>query len=265
MTKKGKTQGTEIRRVQVNDKRHYEIKEDGVLIGVFPSVTSILGSTGDKSGLDRWRERVGEDEAKKIGENSTNRGTVMHRLCELYLNLPHDIQPKDKLAQILDTINHDEEIKKFDTRAVIVGSQLFYNFYHSGSFDKIVKVISQEQFLWNKLVIDGEDLSYAGTVDNFSQLDDGSFKVIDFKTAKKPKNEAWIENYKMQVAAYSIAIWARLKIKPDGGEIWISNEQDRFPQCFMMNFNDIKRYFDEFLKRRREFNAINQSIYKPNN
>jgi hypothetical protein len=43
---------------------------------------------------------------------------------------------------------------------------------------------------------------------------------------------------------------------PEGAEIWISNEIDRYPQCFSLNLNDIKMYFKEFLKDRLKFNEI---------
>lgn len=246
-----------IERVEVKGKRHYQVTdENGGVVGVFPSVTSILGETKDSSGLDRWRKRVGEAEAEKIGKDSTDRGTVMHRLCELYCNLPSTMSKEDKLQQMLEDCRHDQEILQFDARAIVVGSQLFYNFYQTGFFERIKEGVFQEKFLWNKLEHKGEDLSYAGTVDNLSIMDDGMLKVIDFKTAKKAKDEKWIEGYKKQCAAYSYAIKERYDMMPTGAEIWISNEVDRFPQCFTLNENDIKHYFKEFLKDRIKFNEI---------
>ena len=60
----------------------------------------------------------------------------------------------------------------------------------------------------------------------------------------------------MQIAAYSLAYWEMNGVKPEGGEIWISNEVDNDPQCFKMNSDDIKYYFKEFLKDRRKLNQI---------
>lgn len=250
MGKKKKLEDS-ISRVEINGKRYYKVIEKGIEVGTFPSVTSILGSTKDKSGLDNWRNKIGDEAADKIGKDSTDRGTVMHRLCELYLNIPIGIKSEDKLQEVLEIARHDEEIRKFDNRAIIVGGQLFYNFYNTGMFEKITKVVSQEQFLWSKAAG-----GYAGTVDNFSLLDDGSYKVIDFKTAKKAKNEEWIEGYKLQVSAYCIAIWERLGIKPDGAEIWISNEKDRFPQCFQLSLNDIRNNFKVFTERAKLFHEL---------
>lgn len=238
-----------IERVIINEKRHYKVQEtDGTLIGTFPSVTSVLGSTKDQSGLDKWRNRVGHEAAEKIGKDATERGTVMHRLCELYCTLPSDMSKEEKLSETLELSRQDEEINQFDARAIIVGSQLFYNFYNTDFFSRIKYSIAQEKFLWTK--IGG---GYAGTFDNLSMMDDNLVKVVDFKTAKKPKDEKYIEDYKRQGAAYSIAIWDRYGIKPRGVEIWISNEKERFPQCYTMNENDIKHYFKLFLERLKQF------------
>tara|TARA_Y100000389_G_scaffold189963_1_gene214297 strand:+ start:12452 stop:13288 length:837 start_codon:yes stop_codon:yes gene_type:complete len=250
-------QNYSIERVEVNGKRHYQVTDsDGSIIGVMPSVTSVLGATKDTSGLDRWRKRVGEAQAEKIGKDATDRGTVMHRLCELYCNFPSTMKKEEKLQQMLEDCRHDEEILQFDARAIVVGSQLFYNFYQTGFFDRIKKGVFQEKFLWNKLEHEGEDLSYAGTVDNFSEMDDDILKVVDFKTSKKAKDEKWIISYKKQCAAYAYAIKERYNLMPQGAEIWISNEVDRFPQCFTLNESDLKFYFKEFLKDRIKFNSL---------
>lgn len=251
-----------IKRVEINGKRHYEVRSlDDAVIGAFPSVTSILGSTKDQSGLDKWRDRVGHDVAKKIGKDAVERGTVMHRLCELYCNFSEDIPKHERLQLMLEESRNDEEILQFDARAIIIGSQLFYNFYQTDFFDRIKQGIFQEKFIWNKLSYTNkngvtEDLSYAGTLDNFSIMDDDLKKIVDFKTAKKAKQEKWIESYKKQCAAYSYAVKERYGIMPEAGEIWISNEIDRYPQCFTMNSNDIKFYFKEFIKDRIKFNKL---------
>lgn len=238
-----------INRTEISGKRHYKVEElSGELIGIFPSVTSILGATKDKTNLEKWKNRIGEKEAEKIGKDATDRGTVMHRLCELYCTLPHDMTKDEKLKQTLELSREDDEIIQFDARAIIVGSQLFYNFYNTDFFSRIKYSIAQEKFLWTK--IGG---GYAGTFDNLSLMDDNIIKVVDFKTAKKPKDEKYIVDYKLQGAAYSIAIWDRYNIKPKGVEIWISNEMERFPQCYTMNENEITHYFKMFIERLNQF------------
>ena len=65
----------------INGKRYYNIG-DGKK---YPSVTTILGAMTDKSGIDKWRKRVGNEKADAISKFSSNRGTVMHQFCEYFL------------------------------------------------------------------------------------------------------------------------------------------------------------------------------------
>ena len=53
--------------------------------GNFWSVTTMLGATKDNKGLQEWKERVGEEEAKRICYKSTSFGTQFHECCEQYL------------------------------------------------------------------------------------------------------------------------------------------------------------------------------------
>ena len=73
-----------IERLDKEGRRYYVVSEGEKEIGVFPSVTTILGETSDKTTLEDWVERVGKEEADRISTLSMNRGTVMHRLIELY-------------------------------------------------------------------------------------------------------------------------------------------------------------------------------------
>jgi genome maintenance exonuclease 1 len=250
---------TNIKRVNLLGKRFYEVEG----CGVFPSVTTVLSSTGDKSGLEKWRKRVGEEEAKRIGEEATDRGTVMHKHLEIYLGEDLSKDKADILKIAEQKVEVDEEINQFNDRAKDLGRDLFMKFYnHGGFFPRIQETIFQERFLW----FNTGELGYAGTVDNFSLLKDGTRKVIDFKTARKPKTEDWILDYKLQVSAYSIAIWQRFGIKPDGGEIWIANELTDEPQRFVLTFDEIKFFFSLFkdrlqrfyeIKKKAELNGVN--------
>ena len=241
-----------IKRVNLLGKRFYDVEG----CGVFPSVTTVLSSTGDKSGLERWRKRVGEEEAQRIGQEATSRGTVMHKHLELYLG--EDLtKDKGELLEISKgKAKTDEEINQFNDKAKDLGEDLFMKFYkHDDFFPRIQETIFQEKFLW----FNQGEFGYAGTVDNFSLLKCGNRKVIDFKTAKKPKSEDWIMDYKLQVSAYSIAIWQRTGIKPDGGEIWIANELTDEPQKFVLDFDEIRFFFSLFKDRLKRFNEIKRN------
>lgn len=234
-----------VKRETINGRRYYKIEG----VGLFPSVTTILKSTTDRSGLNKWKKRIGHKEAKRIGEEAADRGTVMHRMIELFLSQDLSINKRDRFKRVLDTCRQDKEIKEFDDLSFKRGVILFNNLYRDDRFfPRIKKVIFQEKYLWSTF-----NGGFAGTVDNFSLLIDDSYKIIDFKTAKKPKQEEWIDNYKIQAAAYSIAIWERTNMKPNGAEIWISNEETDKPQIFELTFDDIKLWFEIFSRKVKQY------------
>ena len=50
-----------------------------------PSVTTILGATKNQQFLRDWKEKVGEQEAERIKNISSRRGTAMHKFLEHYI------------------------------------------------------------------------------------------------------------------------------------------------------------------------------------
>jgi hypothetical protein len=102
-----------IKRVEKNGNRYYQVSRGKEILGVFPSVTTVLGGTSDKSGLDAWKARIGEEEANRISTLSMNRGTVMHRLIELYKQIPGT--KEERLGELKKSLHKDREIKQFDT------------------------------------------------------------------------------------------------------------------------------------------------------
>ena len=242
-----------IVRVEKHGLRHYQVtSEDGTIIGTYPSITTVLGETSDKTaGLEKWRKRVGEAEAKRISELSMNRGTIMHRLVELYKAT--DGTKKERLEELRRQASTDEEVNQYATEEngaiwLASGWEMFMKFYFNSSqfFDRVKKVIAAENFLWSKQ-------GYAGTVDNISEMTDGSVLVIDYKNSRRAKREEWVQDYFVQGSSYFIAYWERSGQKPDGVEIWIANEEDSIPQIFKLTVDDIKYYFKEFQRRLKLF------------
>ena len=244
-----------IKRVYKKDgRRYYEVKDgDKKIIATLPSVTTIMGSMADKSGLDAWKQRVGEEEANRISQLSMNRGTIMHRLIELYK--PKEGTPVEKKEWLEDIAPKDEEILEITD---LENGQLYYNeawkmfdkFWYNNSrfFGKVKKVLDSERFLWT---VKGG--GYAGTLDNVSEMIDDSVKIIDYKNSRKPKKEEWIQDYFRQTAAYWIAYWDRTGIKAHGAEIWIANEIDLTPQCFELTADDLKHYYKSFMEIREAY------------
>lgn len=247
-----------IKRVyDKHGNRFYQVTRDGEVIAKLPSVTTVIGCTSDKSGLDEWRKRIGEAEADRISKLSMNRGTIMHRLIELYKSKTEGT-PIQRLEQLEGMAATDDEVNQFNGDPVGAewlseGWKFFYKFYynHADFFTPVKSVLAAEEFLWTSRLG-----GWAGTVDNISKFEDDIVKVIDYKNSRKPKREEWIQDYYLQAAAYWLAYWDRTGIKANGAEIWIANEQEERPQRFILTVKDLEFYLKEFLKRRETFREM---------
>ena len=93
-------------RTDSPDGRRY-LTLDG---NAYPSVTTVLSILSEES-IAKWRKRVGEEEANRIGGRAAARGTAVHSLIEKYLQndkdcrenfLPHVVQSLENLRPLLD-------------------------------------------------------------------------------------------------------------------------------------------------------------------
>ena len=244
----------EIKRVQENGLRFYEVTEGDKVIAKLPSVTTILGQTKDMSGLEKWKKRVGEKEANRISSLSMSRGTIMHRLIELYKTKTSG-EAMERLTMLKEVAKEDDEVNEFkdDENGQLYLEEawkFFYKFWSNSSdyFDQILEVLEAETFLWTT-----KGGGWAGTVDNISKVTDGQIKIIDYKNSRRPKREEWVIDYYLQASAYFIAYWDMTGNKADGAEIWIANEDDNLPQKFTLTQSDLEFYAKEFIKRRKMF------------
>ena len=187
-----------------------------------PSVTTILSRTKEESdGLKKWRERVGEAEAKRIMKEAAQRGSAMHEALEGYL-----------YGQKFQSPTHDAPIA-LKMANLIISKGLIY-------LDEIWGV---EQ----TLIYPG---SYAGASDLI-----GLYKqtptILDFKQANKPKREEWIEDYYLQLAAYICAHEKEYgEIKK--GQILVAVKNLTF-QEFEISGNRLLEYKDKWWKRVDQF------------
>ncbi len=163
----------ELVRVEKNDVRYYRDSKENLV----PSVTTILSATGDKSGLDAWRRRVGPKAARAVVDEATTIGTAVHLAIENYL--------------------YGKDWKNFtDDKMGLMSQQIAQRF-----IDDCLNDIDEVWGLESGLVVDG---LYAGTADCIGMFK-GKPTIIDFKTAKKIKRKDWIEDYFLQGAAYANA------------------------------------------------------------
>ena len=70
-----------LKRDDSNKTRLYKTPD-----GDFPSVTTILDKTKDKTFLFEWRKRVGDEEANRISKEAAGLGTVFHKHLENYID-----------------------------------------------------------------------------------------------------------------------------------------------------------------------------------
>lgn len=156
-----------------NGQRQYTGDDDQPV----PSVTTVLGDTGDKTALMNWRKRVGEEEANRVSREAAGLGTKVHNALEKYV------------------LQEEYEISGTNHISIMAKSMLE---------EMIAKGLSQVDEVWGVEVALIAKGLYAGTSDAVGKFN-GVDSIIDFKTAKKIKKREWIEDYFMQGCAYALA------------------------------------------------------------
>jgi genome maintenance exonuclease 1 len=184
-----------------------------------PSITTVLGATGDKSGLEAWRKRVGEAEANRIMIQASTRGTAVHQLAEDYVNNEEDW---DKTAMPANLFT-------FNTIKPLLDKHLN-------------NVWIQEAPLYS------ERLEVAGRVDCIAEWD-GVLSIIDYKTSRRPKKKDHVEGYFIQEAAYAAMFLERTGV-PIKRIVTVIAVDDNEPQVFVEKTMD---HLPKFVKARQEF------------
>ena len=159
----------EIPEIKVIDGKRFYVTPDG---NSYPSITTVLAQQ-ENLGIEAWKSKVGEKEAKRISKESMRIGTAVHQMAEFYLS-NYIIKLKNEEKKIVDTFNR--------LRFLL------------GNINNIVGV---------EIPLFSDLLRVAGTTDCIAEYN-GELSVIDFKTSRKPKKEEWIDDYYMQTFAYKL-------------------------------------------------------------
>tara|TARA_R110000744_G_C19134125_1_gene537412 strand:- start:240 stop:704 length:465 start_codon:yes stop_codon:yes gene_type:complete len=88
---------------------------------------------------------------------------------------------------------------------------------------------------------------YAGATDLVA-LHKGDIAICDFKQTNKPKKREWIEDYCVQLAAYTMAHNYVYKTEIQKGVIMMCSK-DNYYQEFIIQGLEMRKYQHEFLKR----------------
>jgi genome maintenance exonuclease 1 len=161
-------------RALYEGERHYDVNAEKL-----PSVTTILQATQPEEkrlALEAWKARVGEVEANRTRDQAAERGTSMHRILEGYMLGQYHLDLTD-LGQNAHTMAQqiiDKGLKDRLTEFFGLEVTLFYPGLYAGATDVV-------------------------------GIYDGGESIVDFKQSNKTKRREWLEDYKLQLAAYALA------------------------------------------------------------
>lgn len=169
------------------------------------SVTTLLSHYEDKTHLNNWSQRIGEDEANRIRDEAALRGKNTHSQIETYFNNKHS--------------NNDEvvEFNKYATAAV----EKFYS--------RVQPVKEEGVLLWEPF----HNIRVGGRFDQLLYLPPNTFTycgtdeyvlpgnvIVDLKTKdKQPRLDKldFIVKHLLQIATYAKMLNATEQIEVKGG------------------------------------------------
>ena len=195
-----------------------------------PSVTTILSATKseeEKAALANWRERVGFKEANRIKTEASSRGTSMHSYIEDYLR-----------GRINESFFESNEQYKNMAKEII----------EKGIDNKLDEIYGIEETLYYPE-------QYAGTADLIGVYQ-GNDVVIDFKQSNKPKKIDYIQDYFLQLGAYTLAHDIVHGTKMKAGIILLCTKDILF-QEFKIEGAELEMYQNLFLGRVKKFYEMN--------
>ena len=203
-----------LTQVNTDTGRYYTLPDCDIK---FTSVTTFLGKTSDDSFLEKWKKRVGEENAKVISERALDRGNTIHSYLESYLlGRPYKAT---KFALQFDCI------KKYLNR-------------------NLTTILGIENRLYSK------EMELAGTTDLIGIYKD-KVSIIDFKGSNKEKKIEWIEGYFLQCLIYAKMVKELFDIEIEQIVVLIGVDKAYKAQEFIVESSDFDKY-EKLLKERFE-------------
>jgi genome maintenance exonuclease 1 len=188
-------------------------------------VTTVLGATKNQDFIKKWKAKVGEQEAERIKNVSSARGTSMHKFLESYIT---DVGYDDLTELGCQARPMAEKIMEIGLAPVseYYGSEvtLFYPGLYAGSTDLVCN-------------------------------HNGMETIVDFKQSNRPKREEWIEDYYMQIAAYAMAHDYVYGSQIKQGVIMVCTP-DLYYQEFKVEGAELRSWKHKFLKRLDMYNEL---------
>ncbi len=195
-----------------------------------PSVTSVLSltkSAEEKAALANWKERVGHAEANRIKTEASSRGTSMHSFIEDYLR-----------GRVNESFFETNEQYKIMAKEII----------DKGLNGRLEEIYGMEETLYYPE-------KYAGTADLLAKMD-GMDVCVDFKQSNKPKKTDYIQDFFLQLGAYTLAHDIVHGTKMKAGIILLCTKDILF-QEFKIEGKELEMYQNLFLGRVKKFYEMN--------
>ena len=195
-----------------------------------PSVTTILSATKseeEKAAIKNWQERVGFKEANRIKTEASSRGTSMHSYIEDYLR-----------GRINESFFESNEQYKNMAKEII----------EKGVNNKLDEIYGMEETIYYPE-------QYAGTADLIG-IYQGKDVIIDFKQSNKPKKTDYIQDYFLQLGAYTLAHDVVHGTKMKAGIILLCTKDILF-QEFKIEGAELEMYQNLFMGRVKKFYEMN--------
>ncbi len=205
--------------------RKYSLGEEKL-----PSVTTILSATKseeEKAAIKNWQERVGFKEANRIKTEASSRGTSMHSYIEDYLR-----------GRINESFFESNEQYKNMAKEII----------EKGVNNKLDEIYGMEETIYYPE-------QYAGTADLIG-IYQGKDVIIDFKQSNKPKKTDYIQDYFLQLGAYTLAHDVVHGTKMKAGIILLCTKDILF-QEFKIEGAELEMYQNLFMGRVKKFYEMN--------
>ena len=190
------------------DGKRFYTTPDGALTKTVPSVTTVLSATKDMTHLHAWRKRVGAKKAQQITTESANIGTVMHGSLE-------------------------KHVKGIERKP---GSNLIHQKAHAMANVIIDNGLTDVSEVWGSEVSLYYPELYAGTTDLVGVYK-GEPAIMDFKQARKLKKKEWVEDYYLQLVAYSEAHNKQYDTQIKTGRIFICTQNNEFQTFNIDNYD----------------------------
>jgi len=200
---------------------------------IYYSVTTILSNTvpeAKRRSLENWKSRPGSADELELAQN---RGTISHEHCEYVLKSAakinkHVCNEKGNWIQYEDGLYRGPEattkwaIKKILKREKTVHwTARKYATNLASWIEKNVAAIHASEFSIHN------DVGYAGCSDALIDYKrNGNLCILDFKTSGslKPKPDAWLDDYRLQLSAYAWGLERMTGIKVGSALIVIARK-----------------------------------------